>query len=92
MAFPFFHSNSPNAHPHESEGHTLIFHLLFIQSHFHFLVFFPDFLAAMGAFLDKPETEKTTSTGTTSDGMPYAMSCMQGWRMHMEVRQRRLTD
>jgi len=38
----------------------------------------------MGAFLDKPETEKTTSAGVTACGLPYAMSCMQGWRMHME--------
>jgi len=38
----------------------------------------------MGAFLDKPETDKTTSQGQTADGCTYAMSCMQGWRIHME--------
>ena len=37
----------------------------------------------MGAFLEKPKTEKTTSSGE-SKGLRYGVSAMQGWRMEME--------
>lgn len=37
----------------------------------------------MGAFLDKPKTEKITSHGE-GDGLKYGVSAMQGWRMEME--------
>lgn len=37
----------------------------------------------MGAFLEKPKTEKTTSHGEGS-GIKYGVSAMQGWRMEME--------
>ena len=38
---------------------------------------------SMGAFLEKPKTEKTTSSGDGS-GLRYGVSAMQGWRMEME--------
>eukprot|EP00045_Choanoeca_perplexa_P016435 m.222889 g.222889 ORF g.222889 m.222889 type:complete len:381 (-) comp17258_c0_seq2:2382-3524(-) len=38
----------------------------------------------MGAFLEKPIVEKHVETGTLSDGSLYALSSMQGWRIHME--------
>lgn len=38
----------------------------------------------MGAFLDKPKTEKETVSGTGYGGIKYAVSAMQGWRMEME--------
>ena len=37
----------------------------------------------MGAFLEKPKTEKTTSEGSGC-GIKYGVSAMQGWRMEME--------
>lgn len=37
----------------------------------------------MGAFLDKPKTDKTTQCGESS-GLRYGVSAMQGWRMEME--------
>ena len=37
----------------------------------------------MGAFLDKPKTEKTTASGE-GNGIKYGISAMQGWRMEME--------
>lgn len=37
----------------------------------------------MGAFLEKPKTEKTTSSGECK-GLRYGVSAMQGWRMEME--------
>ncbi|KAI6199023.1 PPM-type phosphatase domain-containing protein [Aphelenchoides besseyi] len=37
----------------------------------------------MGAFLDKPKTEKTNAVGTGPD-YQYAVSSMQGWRTDME--------
>ncbi|CAB3396864.1 unnamed protein product [Caenorhabditis bovis] len=37
----------------------------------------------MGAFLDKPKTEKTNLSGE-GNGISYGMSSMQGWRMNME--------
>lgn len=37
----------------------------------------------MGAFLEKPKTEKITSSGE-SKGLKYGVSAMQGWRMEME--------
>ncbi|RWS30976.1 Protein phosphatase 1B-like protein [Leptotrombidium deliense] len=37
----------------------------------------------MGAFLDKPKTEKQTSKGT-GNGLRYGVSSMQGWRLEME--------
>lgn len=37
----------------------------------------------MGAFLDKPKTEKLTSFGEGC-GIRYGVSAMQGWRMEME--------
>ncbi len=37
----------------------------------------------MGAFLDKPKTEKTMNCGE-GHGLKYAASAMQGWRMEME--------
>lgn len=39
----------------------------------------------MGAFLDKPITDKTTEEGE-GNGIKYGMSSMQGWRVEMEVR------
>jgi protein phosphatase 1B len=37
----------------------------------------------MGAFLDKPKTDKQTQTGA-GNGLRYALSTMQGWRSEME--------
>src|SRR6218665_190346 len=37
----------------------------------------------MGAFLDKPKTEKQNEEGT-GNGLRYAVSSMQGWRIEME--------
>ncbi|XP_053731471.1 protein phosphatase 1B isoform X2 [Synchiropus splendidus] len=37
----------------------------------------------MGAFLDKPKTEKHNSHGE-GNGLRYGLSSMQGWRMEME--------
>jgi serine/threonine protein phosphatase PrpC len=37
----------------------------------------------MGAFLDKPKTEKYTAVGE-ANGIRYGVSAMQGWRMEME--------
>jgi len=37
----------------------------------------------MGAFLDKPKTEKHTETGS-GNGIRFALSSMQGWRVEME--------
>ena len=37
----------------------------------------------MGAFLEKPKTEKSTSSGE-GKGLRYGVSAMQGWRMEME--------
>jgi len=37
----------------------------------------------MGAFLDKPKTEKHTEVGT-GNGLRYGLSSMQGWRVEME--------
>lgn len=37
----------------------------------------------MGAFLDKPRTEKETFTGS-GNGLHFAVSAMQGWRVEME--------
>jgi serine/threonine protein phosphatase PrpC len=38
----------------------------------------------MGNLLGAPVTDKETHTGTTSDSVPYGVSSMQGWRVHME--------
>jgi len=38
----------------------------------------------MGNLLVAPITEKETHRGTTVDGLDYAVSSMQGWRVHME--------
>lgn len=37
----------------------------------------------MGAFLDKPKTDKTKGSGVGA-GLKYGVSAMQGWRMEME--------
>ncbi|XP_048586000.1 protein phosphatase 1A isoform X2 [Nematostella vectensis] len=37
----------------------------------------------MGAFLDKPRTEKETKTGE-GNGLRYGLAAMQGWRVEME--------
>ena len=37
----------------------------------------------MGAFLDKPKTDKITVSGE-ANGIRYGVSAMQGWRMEME--------
>ena len=37
----------------------------------------------MGAFLDKPKTEKHTEQGG-GNGLRYGLSSMQGWRIEME--------
>jgi len=37
----------------------------------------------MGAFLDKPNTEKKSSGGT-GNGLNYGLAAMQGWRVEME--------
>ena len=39
----------------------------------------------MGNFLDQPITDKHTLDGE-ANGMRYAVSSMQGWRVGMEVR------
>ena len=39
---------------------------------------------AMGSFLDKPVTEKASHEGS-GNGLLYAASSMQGWRVEMEV-------
>ena len=38
----------------------------------------------MGNLLGSPVTEKETETGITPDGLAFAVSSMQGWRVHME--------
>lgn len=38
----------------------------------------------MGNLLGAPVTEKETHRGVTDDSLPYAVSSMQGWRVHME--------
>lgn len=40
-------------------------------------------VAGMGAFLDKPKTDKRTDCGT-GNGLKYGVSSMQGWRAEME--------
>lgn len=37
----------------------------------------------MGAFLDKPNTEKKSADGQ-GNGLKYGLSAMQGWRVEME--------
>ncbi|CAH1262442.1 protein phosphatase 1B-like isoform X1 [Branchiostoma lanceolatum] len=37
----------------------------------------------MGAFLDKPKTEKVNEHGS-GNGLRFGLSCMQGWRVEME--------
>ena len=37
----------------------------------------------MGAFLDKPKTEKHTEEGF-GNGLRFGLSSMQGWRIEME--------
>ena len=37
----------------------------------------------MGAFLDKPKTEKHNESGS-GNGLRYGLSSMQGWRIEME--------
>lgn len=37
----------------------------------------------MGAFLDKPKTDKEVSKGS-GNGLIYGLSSMQGWRIEME--------
>ena len=38
----------------------------------------------MGAYLAKPKTEKI-SDGSSKGKLSYGVSCMQGWRVTMEV-------
>ncbi|XP_040569287.1 protein phosphatase 1A [Lepeophtheirus salmonis] len=38
----------------------------------------------MGAFLDKPKTEKYNESGSGAGGIRYGLSSMQGWRIEME--------
>lgn len=38
----------------------------------------------MGNLLGSPIVEKETHEGVTPDGIQYAVSSMQGWRVHME--------
>ena len=38
----------------------------------------------MGNLLGSPVTDKETHVGETDDGVKYAVSSMQGWRIHME--------
>lgn len=38
----------------------------------------------MGNLLGAPVTEKETHEGTSADGVQFAVSSMQGWRVHME--------
>lgn len=45
----------------------------------------------MGAFLDKPKTEKETARGGKY-GIRYGVSAMQGWRMEMEDAHTCITD
>lgn len=45
----------------------------------------------MGAFLDKPKTEKETAKGE-GNGIKYGVSAMQGWRMNMEDKHICTTD
>lgn len=42
------------------------------------------FILEMGNLLGTPVTEKETHIGNTEDGLEYAVSSMQGWRVHME--------
>ncbi|MXQ90868.1 hypothetical protein E5288_WYG019485 [Bos mutus] len=42
-----------------------------------------DLLLNMGAFLDKPKTEKHNAHGA-GNGLRYGLSSMQGWRVEME--------
>ncbi|XP_028324696.1 protein phosphatase 1B isoform X3 [Gouania willdenowi] len=52
--------------------------------HSHLTAVTVDFLrGAMGAFLDKPKTEKHNSHGE-GNGLRYGLSSMQGWRVEME--------
>lgn len=44
----------------------------------------------MGAFLDKPKTDKTNEHGA-GNGLRYGVSSMQGWRVEMEDAHRALT-
>lgn len=44
----------------------------------------------MGAFLDKPKTEKTNEHGA-GNGLCYGVSSMQGWRVEMEDAHRAIT-
>lgn len=37
----------------------------------------------MGAFLDKPRTDKLMENGE-GNGLKYSVTCMQGWRVDME--------
>lgn len=37
----------------------------------------------MGAFLDKPNTEKKCADGQ-GNGLKYGLAAMQGWRVEME--------
>lgn len=37
----------------------------------------------MGAFLDKPKTDKHNENGV-GNGLRYGLSSMQGWRIEME--------
>lgn len=38
----------------------------------------------MGAYLNKPVTDKHSETGE-GDGLKYGATCMQGWRVNQEV-------
>lgn len=38
----------------------------------------------MGNLLGAPITEKESKGGNTTDGLPFGLSSMQGWRIHME--------
>ena len=38
----------------------------------------------MGNLLGSPVTTKETHRGTTNDGLPFGVTSMQGWRVHME--------
>ncbi|XP_062502856.1 protein phosphatase 1B-like isoform X2 [Corticium candelabrum] len=38
----------------------------------------------MGAFLDKPKTDKTTTSGSLEGDLRYGVAAMQGWRVEME--------
>ena len=41
------------------------------------------YIVPMGAFLDKPKTEKHNEDGE-GNGLKYGLSSMQGWRVEME--------